>query len=471
VAGAPAASRAPGAPLPPAGATRATPSRYAIPFASMAPTAQLFVSASGDDAAAGSEAAPKRTLQAAFDAATPGTALMIAAGTYSENLKLTHSGASGAPIWLVSKDGPGLAKITPAKLDDSTVQGYGVHDLVLEGLDVTAPAPTQGDSDAIKFAASGDVSVPANQNADLAIVDCTVHTAAEGGYNGIKISTTDRVYVIHDWFEGAGAMTSGDALDFVGNTNSEIAYSYATGVPAHSAFQIKGGSTTVSFHDNLITQVGADGLWIGGGTVEEYMHPSSAYEACDVRANNNLMHDLGGSAIHFVGGQSSVVTHLFAYGAGNHYVQAIASPDHSPQIRSANDRVADSQFDPSQDVLFQDSSDPSAVAADPANDLPFTAVSDSSGHHSFDGGTRITAGGGHDVFKLSAGHGTTVIAGFQTASDVVHLAGYTLSSTAALDGLTHQVGPSVFVDLPDGTLLVLEGIDAGALSGANFAID
>ena len=54
-----------------AGGTGATGSRYVIPFASTPPTQRLYVAPAGDDANAGSMSAPKKTLQAAFDTATP----------------------------------------------------------------------------------------------------------------------------------------------------------------------------------------------------------------------------------------------------------------------------------------------------------------------------------------------------------------------------------------------------------------
>jgi hypothetical protein len=452
--------------LVPGGGLTATGSRYAIPFASSPPSRWLDVAPGGDDTTAdGGTEHPFKTIRAAFAAAIPGTAVRVASGTYEENVTLDHSGERGAPIWLI---GTGLPKLVPRDKTTSTLQGYGVHDLVLQGFDVTAPAPAMGDSDAIKFAASGDVSVTSNLNDDLAVVDCTVHTDVAAGYNGIKISGSDHVFIIHDSLDGAGGPASGDALDFVGNTNCEIGWTFATNVPGHAAFQVKGGSTTVLFHDNLVRDVGGDGLWIGGGTIEQYMRPSSAYEACNVTARDLVMHELGNGAVHFVGGQGSAVTHLFAWDAGNAYVLAEASTDtHSPAIASRGDSVLDSVFKASSGVLGGAQKD--AVQVSMASDVVVTEHSSVAGNDVFDGGALITSGGGHDVYALTAGGGPTLIIGFQPASDVVRLSGYTQQSFGALVDVAHQVGPDVFVDLSDGELLVLEDVQLAALGCANFS--
>jgi Right handed beta helix region/Protein of unknown function (DUF1565) len=445
------------------GGVSATGSRYRIPFVTSAPALRTWVSPSGDDSAAGTEVAPLKTIQAAVDAATAGTAIMIKAGTYTENVKLTKS-----QLWLISADGPGAVKLVPANVSDSTLQGYALHDIVLQGLDVTAPAPTTGDSDAIKFAASGDVSVEANQNTNLAIVDCTVRTPSSGGYNGVKISTADGVYLIHNVLDGAGLEGNGDAVDLVGCTNSEVAWNFATNVPAHGAIQLKGGSTTVSVHDNLFSKLGADGLWIGGGTVEAFMHPSTAYEACNVTAHNNVMLDLGGSAIHFVGGKNSKVTHLFSARTGNTHLQHERSPVHTPPISSTGNSVLFSVFDATHGALYEEPGNLGTLTVDVANDLPLSMVSSAAGHQSFDGGALITAGGGNDVTHLTRAQGSTVIEHFQPATDVVSLTDFGFTSFDAVLAHAHQLGPAVWIELPNDFVLVLTDVQLTQLTSTNF---
>src|SRR5262249_12791669 len=141
------------------------------------------------------------------------------------------------------------------------------------------------------------------------------------------------------------------------------------------AFQIKGGSTTVHFHDNIVFgDGGADGLWIGGGTSDPFLHPSSAYEACNVTADKLLMHGIL-SAIHFVGGQGSRVMGLFAYDGHNQYVQAEASAMHPSPLQSSGDSVLSSVFDPAQNVVDANTLKGGAVTFDTSTDLPLTTQS------------------------------------------------------------------------------------------------
>ena len=65
---------------------------------SLAPAATYHVSPSGSDAAAGTLAAPFRTIQRAADVAAPGDVVLIHAGTYRETVRPAASGTPDAPI-------------------------------------------------------------------------------------------------------------------------------------------------------------------------------------------------------------------------------------------------------------------------------------------------------------------------------------------------------------------------------------
>jgi len=43
--------------------------------------------------------------------ALPGTAVMVRAGTYVERVDITHGGRDALPIWLISADGQGAARV------------------------------------------------------------------------------------------------------------------------------------------------------------------------------------------------------------------------------------------------------------------------------------------------------------------------------------------------------------------------
>src|SRR5262245_8111097 len=59
----------------------------------------------GDDAAAGTEQAPWRTLQHALRQLNPGQTLYLRGGTYYEHVALTQSGEADAPITISSYPG------------------------------------------------------------------------------------------------------------------------------------------------------------------------------------------------------------------------------------------------------------------------------------------------------------------------------------------------------------------------------
>ena len=62
---------------------------------------ELHVATGGSDSAAGTAAAPLRTVQAAIDRATPGTTIKVHQGTYSQVLNIKNSGTSAAtPVQL-----------------------------------------------------------------------------------------------------------------------------------------------------------------------------------------------------------------------------------------------------------------------------------------------------------------------------------------------------------------------------------
>src|SRR5687768_331308 len=77
-----------------------------LPAPRQAPLAggeRRFVDAArGDDAAAGSEPAPWKTLGHAWRQLAPGTTLYLRGGTYYERVSLTRSGTADAPIVIAS---------------------------------------------------------------------------------------------------------------------------------------------------------------------------------------------------------------------------------------------------------------------------------------------------------------------------------------------------------------------------------
>jgi NPCBM/NEW2 domain/DUF5010 C-terminal domain/Protein of unknown function (DUF1565) len=93
---------APPSPTPPPPAPTPPPS----PTPDVPPSSrQIYVSPSGNDSASGTIDQPFRTVQRGLDAATPGTAVVLRGGNYSEPVTFNNSGTDGAWITLQSQPG------------------------------------------------------------------------------------------------------------------------------------------------------------------------------------------------------------------------------------------------------------------------------------------------------------------------------------------------------------------------------
>ncbi|MEV4510150.1 right-handed parallel beta-helix repeat-containing protein [Dactylosporangium sp. NPDC049525] len=113
---------------PPSASGSPSPSGPASPSASSGPAGStLYVAPNGNDAAAGTLAAPLRTIQRAVDLARPGTTIALRGGTYTptSNIQLTKSGTAAAPYTITNHAGEHVLldaeemPHTPAPLDAS----------------------------------------------------------------------------------------------------------------------------------------------------------------------------------------------------------------------------------------------------------------------------------------------------------------------------------------------------------------
>jgi hypothetical protein len=132
----------------------ATMAATAIALLCVAPAAasascDAIASPSGDDSAAGNEAAPFRTAQKLADSLSAGQTGCLRAGTYSGNVKLTRGGAAGAPVTLTSYPGEratvagkmwiteGADFVTVSSLDLDGRNAGGLPSPAVNGDDVT----------------------------------------------------------------------------------------------------------------------------------------------------------------------------------------------------------------------------------------------------------------------------------------------------------------------------------------------
>ena len=116
----------------------------------------LYVAPGGSDEATGSRGRPFRTIQRAADELEPGDSVVVAPGTYPDDLTLERSGTSAAPVTLTSRGGErpvltGRLKVTASNVvvsglvfqgrtaanpEDVAVYVSGGHSVVLDGNEV-----------------------------------------------------------------------------------------------------------------------------------------------------------------------------------------------------------------------------------------------------------------------------------------------------------------------------------------------
>lgn len=91
-------------------------------LATLAMAADRYVAPDGDDSAAGTIAAPLRTIARGLALAQPGDTVVLRAGTWRENVVITRGGRSGAPITIAAHPGE-----TPVLKGSRVVTGWTQH--------------------------------------------------------------------------------------------------------------------------------------------------------------------------------------------------------------------------------------------------------------------------------------------------------------------------------------------------------
>jgi hypothetical protein len=299
---------------------------FTVPFDGLAPTKTLWVSPNGSNSSNGSKAHPFKTIQYALDHATPGTAVMVKAGTYAENVEFQHGGRAGAPISLISADGEGKAHIKPGKhKTGGTIEAFGEDYIVIDGFDVSG-----GDRNTNGILVTQGGSGFKNMTHHVVIRNNMVHDAVK---DGIKVAQGDDIYVVNNRAHHVGDQ----GIDFVAVNNSVIARNEIRYVSGTSAMCVKGGSTHVLVADNLIAHAKVDGIVVGGWTGEKFMRPGfRGWEAKDVVVIDNEVHAVGKRPLNLLGAQDVDVIHNYLDGNPNYptVINISASTIHDPPLRS-----------------------------------------------------------------------------------------------------------------------------------------
>jgi Ca2+-binding RTX toxin-like protein len=326
-----------------------------LPFEGIPPLQVIYVSPTGSNAGSGSQADPLKTIQEAVNRATPGTTIMVEAGTYVETVKFDVSGLPDAPICLVSADGPGAAKIVPDKgtTRKATIAAFGEENIVISGFDVSGAGRLEN---AIQFGMNGTDFT--DMTANIVIKDNIVHDAVK---DGIKVSQGDNVYVVDNTVSNVGDQ----GIDFVAVNNSVIArndVSYVTG--SAPAIFAKAGSTNVLIAQNHVAHAANDGIAVGGWSNSAWMRPGfTEWQAKNVTVIDNHVEDVGKRPLNILGAQDCQIIHNWLESNPDYYYVVTIAPDNStPPLNSKNILLKDNTFDrgdhwlqilPGQDVGLQ----------------------------------------------------------------------------------------------------------------------
>lgn len=250
----------------------------------------LYVAATGSSSGDGSMGNPFDTIPRAAAAATPGTRIVVGAGTYPAFTLSDLSGAAGRPIAIVADgdvtiDAGGSGTVVgmsdPAYLvfEGFTIAGAGVHGMNIDD--------------------GGSYDTPAHH---IVLRDITVPGAGSGGNNDcIKMSGVDDFWVLDS---DVSACDRGEAIDMVGCHRGQIRGNHFHDVVG-SGVQAKGGSSDTLIHGNLFSDIPGRAVNAGGSTGLAYFRPIDApHEAARIHIVANLFERVGadsGAPVAYVG--------------------------------------------------------------------------------------------------------------------------------------------------------------------------
>lgn len=244
-----------------------------------AAAADLYVSTSGDDSNAGTRAAPFRTITKASKAATPGTTVHVAPGTYVGSVVTEASGTLYARIRYVSDNKWGAKLVPPANRSEwsDVIAWFNRGDYIdIDGFDIDG----QSGSTWLHGIATRASNTVFQNNHIHHIAD----TAACDNNGGSAVNTTHYEY--------------GENADVIGNVIHHIGYagcSYIQGIYIGTTGEVKNNlvyaignaaihlwhdATKVIIANNTIFNSGF-GIIIGSG---DFYHTTSP-------VNNTLVHN------------------------------------------------------------------------------------------------------------------------------------------------------------------------------------
>ena len=203
----------------------------------------LHVSESGSPSGDGSEGNPFDSIEAALGSATPGTRILVAAGTYGPFRADGLAGSEAAPIAIVAYgeaiiDGGGgdVVGISMTDPEYVVIEGFTIRNVGIHGMNIDD---------------GGSYDTPGHH---LVLRNLTIPGAGSGGNNDcIKMSGIDDFWVLDSDVAGCN---QGEIIDMVGCHRGVIHGNYFHD-PVQNGVQTKGGSADTVIHGNVFQGVPA----------------------------------------------------------------------------------------------------------------------------------------------------------------------------------------------------------------------
>lgn len=244
-----------------------------------------YVSPTGSDTAAGTKAAPFKTLARAAKAATrPGTTVFVAPGTYAGGFKTTASGTAASSIYWVSTTKWGAKIVPPASSSNKTAWDNRGNYVSIIGFDVDGSKLGSGTKWTLGIYTGGSYNVIENNRVHH--IAQTIACSSAGGsaigvdsyYKGVMGDVIGNV--VHDIGPAGCTYVQGIYHSTSGTIKNNVVYRVGS-----AAIHLWHDATNVKIINNTVSS-SVFGIIVGGG---DYYFTTAG--ANNVHVHNNIVYD------------------------------------------------------------------------------------------------------------------------------------------------------------------------------------
>ncbi|MGF6180196.1 hypothetical protein ABIB42_001196 [Massilia sp. UYP32] len=245
----------------------------------------FYVSPTGSDTAAGTKAAPFKTLARAAKAATkPGTTVFVAPGTYAGGIRTTASGTASSRIYWVSTTKWGAKIVPPANSTNKTAWDNRGNYVSIIGFDVDGSKIGKGTKWVLGIYTGGSYNVIEGNRVHH--IATTIPCNSAGGsaigvdsyYKGVKGDVIGNV--VHDIGPAGCTYVQGIYHSTSGTIKNNVVYRVGS-----AAIHLWHDATDLQIVNNTVSS-SVFGIIVGGG--DFYFTKAGAN---NVHVHNNIVYD------------------------------------------------------------------------------------------------------------------------------------------------------------------------------------